>query len=176
MSAYALYLRVYTHIKFTGKFAMAGHDDSKNAPAAHAQPAECVCATLRRAARAFSLLYDEALAPSGLRITQFSLLRAIARLAPVPIGDLAVAQALDRTTLSRNVAPLERDGLIEQTPGSDRRVSEIRLTAAGQAAIARALPLWRQVQRRIRQEFGDEALSQLRALNAHAEQLAGRLR
>ena len=154
------------------------HNESKrlSATQTQTQPAECVCVTLRRAARAFSHIYDEALAPSGLRITQFSLLRAIARLAPVPIGDLAAAQALDRTTLSRNVAPLERDGLIEQSPGSDRRVSEIRLTETGQAAIARALPLWRQTQRRIRQEFGDETLAQLRALNEQAERLATRLR
>ncbi len=137
-----------------------------------AQPAECVCVTLRRAARAFSQLYDDALAPSGLRITQFSLLRAVARLEPASISDLAVAQALDRTTLSRNLAPLERDGFLEQAPGADRRVSEIRLTAAGHAAIARALPLWRQTQRTIRHEFSDAALAQLRALNDKAEALA----
>jgi DNA-binding MarR family transcriptional regulator len=137
-----------------------------------AQHVECVCVTLRRAARAFSQIYDDALAPSGLRITQFSLLRAVARLEPASIGNLAAAQALDRTTLSRNLAPLERDGLINQGPGADRRVSEISLTAAGRAAIARALPLWRQTQRKIREEFSDAALGQLRTLNDKAEALA----
>lgn len=151
---------------------MKKSEKSGEGDVAGAQPVECVCVTLRRAARAFSQIYDDALAPSGLRITQFSLLRAVARLEPTSISDLAAAQALDRTTLSRNLAPLERDGLIEQAPGVDRRVSEIRLTAAGHAAIARALPLWRQTQKKIRHEFSDTALAQLRALNDKAEALA----
>jgi len=145
-----------------------------NAKKGEAAPAsgECVCVTLRRAARAFSQVYDEALAPSGLRITQFSLLRAIARLEPVTIGDLAQAQALDRTTLSRNLMPLERAGFLRQAPGADRRTSEVQVTPAGHAAIARALPLWRKTQLRIRHEFGDASLVELRALNERAEALA----
>ena len=135
-------------------------------------PAECVCVTLRRAARAFSQIYDDALAPSGLRITQFSLLRAIARLEPVSIGELAAEQALDRTTLSRNLTPLERDGFVEQAPGLDRRVSEVRITSAGHAAIERALPLWKQTQKKIRQEFSDESLAQLQTLKDKAQALA----
>ncbi|MEP6940448.1 MAG: MarR family winged helix-turn-helix transcriptional regulator [Rudaea sp.] len=137
---------------------------------------ECVCVTLRRAARALSQVYDEALASSGLRITQFSLLRGIARLEPVSIGDLAQMQVLDRTTMSRNLAPLERAGLVRQAPGDDRRTSQVQVTPAGHAAIARALPLWRKAQRRIRQEFGDASLGQLRALNAKAEALAEQMR
>lgn len=137
---------------------------------------ECVCVTLRRAARAFSHVYDEALAPSGLRITQFSLLRAIARFEPVTIGDLAQAQALDRTTLSRNLLPLERSGFVRQAPGADRRTSQVQVTPAGHAAIARALPLWRKTQQRIRHEFGDAALGELGALNVRAEALASKSR
>src|ERR1700741_1627480 len=107
---------------------------------------ECVCVNLRRAARAMTALYDDALAASGVKITQFSLLRAVERNEPAPIGALAEDLELDRTTLARNLDPLQRDGLLELAPGSDRRVTEVRLTRKGRAALAKALPRWQQAQ------------------------------
>ena len=122
---------------------------------------ECVCINLRYMSRLVSQIYDDALAPAGLKITQFCLLRAIARLEPASVGALAEDQELDRTTLTRNLAPLERDGMIEQTAGADKRKSLARLTRAGSAAIARALPHWERVQSELRRSLGAETLAQL---------------
>ena len=72
----------------------------------------CACSTLRRATRALTAMYDAALAPSGLRITQLSVLSALARLGPLPVTRLAAEVALDRSTMGRNLDPLERRGLI----------------------------------------------------------------
>ena len=72
----------------------------------------CVCNTLRRATRAVTAMYDATLAPSGLRITQFSVLIALARLGPLPVSRLAAEVVLDRSTMGRNLDPLERRGLV----------------------------------------------------------------
>ena len=102
----------------------------------------CACAALRRAARA----YDAALAPSGLRITQFSILR---RLGPLPVTRLAAEAVLDRSTMGRNLNPLERRGLVRIKVGNaDQRERIAHLTAAGETAIAAALPHWRKAQKR----------------------------
>ncbi|HZP65172.1 MAG TPA: MarR family winged helix-turn-helix transcriptional regulator [Rudaea sp.] len=126
----------------------------------------CICVNLRRASRALSAFYDEAMAPSGITVTQFSLLRAVEREQPVAISALAADMELDRTTLARNIAPLERAGLLALAPGEDQRVTEVRLTAAGSATIRRASPLWEAVQRRIAAQLGDERIAQLREIGA----------
>jgi DNA-binding MarR family transcriptional regulator len=101
----------------------------------------CVCVNLRRLARATTQLYDQALAASGIKVTQYSLLCAIEREQPVAISALAEEVELDRTTLARNLTPLERDGLIElRTVATDKRVTEVVLTRQGRVAIARARP------------------------------------
>jgi DNA-binding MarR family transcriptional regulator len=125
---------------------------------------ECVCINLRQMSRVVSQIYDDALAPAGLKITQFCLLRAIGRLEPASVTALAEDQELDRTTLTRNLALLERDGLIEQSTGADKRKSLAQLTRAGGAAIARALPYWEQVQRELRRSLGAQTLAQLSEL------------
>jgi DNA-binding MarR family transcriptional regulator len=110
----------------------------------------CACITLRRAARAVTAAYDAALAPSGLRITQFSILRRLARLGPLPVTRLAAEAALDRSTMGRNLNPLERRGLVRIKVGNaDQRERIAYLTAAGEAAIAAALPHWRKTQKQI---------------------------
>ncbi|MDR3387061.1 MAG: MarR family winged helix-turn-helix transcriptional regulator [Rudaea sp.] len=123
---------------------------------------------LRRAARAISHLYDEAIASSGLKVTQFSLLRAVARNEPVAISVLAGEMELDRTTLARNLAPLERERLVVRSAGRDRRITEVRLSAAGRAAIQRALPLWKTAQAQVRKQLGREQVAQLNAIAARA--------
>ena len=133
---------------------------------------ECVCANLRRTARAVSQLYDAALADSGLKITQFSLLRSIERNEPAPINVLAEEMELDRTTLARNLQPLERDELIILAAGSDKRVVEVRLTAAGREAIERALPLWHATQRGIEKRLGAKFKAVLRDLADEVSALA----
>jgi DNA-binding MarR family transcriptional regulator len=124
----------------------------------------CICINLRRAARVMSHLYDEALAESGLKITQFSLLREIERSEPVPITALADAMELDRTTLARNLTPLERKRFLTLAAGDDQRVTEVRLTSAGRAAIAHALPMWERAQAHIGAKLQPARLSQLRRI------------
>jgi DNA-binding MarR family transcriptional regulator len=118
--------------------------------------ADCACKNLRRTARAVTQLYDDTLRPSGLRITQFTLLVAVAISEPVPITRLAEALTLDRTTLARDLKPLTDRGLLEITAGQDRRTRMVRLTRQGREAIARAYPLWRQAQARIVQGQGPD--------------------
>jgi DNA-binding MarR family transcriptional regulator len=133
---------------------------------------ECICVNLRCAARAVTAMYDEALAASGIKITQFSLLRAVERNEPVAISALSEDLDLDRTTLARNLAPLQRDGLIELAAGSDRRVTEVWLTKKGRAAIAKALPLWRRIQQEVDRRFASGRLAQLREIAAEASVVA----
>ena len=110
----------------------------------------CICSTLRRATRAITATYDAALAPSGLRVTQFAVLRTLARLGPLPVTRLAAETALDRSTMGRNLDPLERRGLVRIEVGqADHRERVTHLTATGEAAVETALPYWRQAQARI---------------------------
>jgi DNA-binding MarR family transcriptional regulator len=111
--------------------------------------ADCACRRLRRTARAVTQRYDETLRPAGLRITQFTLLVAVALTEPVRIAQLADTVDLDRTTLARDLKPLTDRGLVEVAAGDDRRTRVVRLTGQGRAAIARAYPLWRQAQARV---------------------------
>jgi len=134
---------------------------------------ECVCVNLRRAARAMTALYDEALSASGIKITQFSLLRSVERNEPVSVTALSGDLDLDRTTLARNLDPLERDGLIILAAGSDRRVTEVRLTGRGRKAIAKALPLWQLAQEEIGRRFAPGRLAQLRDIAGEATMVAG---
>src|SRR5438128_12181911 len=95
---------------------------------------DCICLAVRQAARHVTQFYDRLLAPSGLRTTQFSILAKLRRSAPMTINALAAEMVMDRTTLGRNILPLERDGLVAVEQGSrDRRSKELRVTAAGEA-------------------------------------------
>jgi len=136
----------------------------------------CVCLNLRRASRAISQIYDEALAPSGIKITQFSLLRAVERNEPVAISALAEELDLDRTTMARNLAPLERQRLVKLAAGSDLRVTEVRLTPKGRAVVAGALPLWQRAQAEIAGLLASGRVDQLREIASEAVAIAGKLR
>lgn len=110
----------------------------------------CTCAALRRATRAVTTAYDAALRPSGLRVTQFGILRLLDRLGPIPVTRLASEAALERTTMGRNLDPLERRGLVRIAPGkADARERVVVLTEPGRAALATAVPYWREAQARI---------------------------
>src|SRR5258707_2971121 len=88
-------------------------------------PQDCNCLAVRQAARHITQFYDQLLAPSGLRTTQFSILAKLRRKGPLTINALAAAMVMDRTTLGRNILPLERDGLIAVAPGNDDRRSRV---------------------------------------------------
>lgn len=104
----------------------------------------CLCLHAQRAARALARRFDEALRPFGLTNGQFSLLMSLNRPEPPPMGAVAQLLAMDRTTLTAALKPLERRGLVETLTGErDRRSRLLRLTPAGGARLAAALPVWR---------------------------------
>src|SRR5205085_5477393 len=109
----------------------------------HSGPEDCNCLAARQAARHITQFYDQFLAPSGLRTTQFSILAKLRRSGPMTINALAAEMVMDRTTLGRNILPLERDGLIAVGQGSrDRRSKELQVTAAGEARFRAATKGW----------------------------------
>ncbi|RMF11474.1 MAG: MarR family transcriptional regulator [Alphaproteobacteria bacterium] len=117
---------------------------------------DCVCFNLRAAARALTRAYDEALRPVGLKATQFTILAAINRLDEgVPIGTLAKSLSMDRTTLTRNLRPLEKQGLVEVLPEGYRRARGMVLTGKGRKLLETAFPLWRQAQKATVERIGD---------------------
>lgn len=104
----------------------------------------CLCLAAQRAARALSRQFDEAFRPLGITSGQFSLLNALNRREPPPLGALATFLAMDRTTLTANVKPLERKGLIEVHSSSrDKRLRLLTLTTTGREILAQSLPLWK---------------------------------
>jgi DNA-binding MarR family transcriptional regulator len=126
---------------------------------------DCNCFALRAAARHVSQLYDQFMAPVGLRGTQFSILAKLKRLGPMTINALAEEMVMDRSTLGRNVLPLERDGLISIAPSAaDRRAKELRLSKAGAKRLQQALTAWSQAQERFETSFGPKRAAELRAL------------
>jgi DNA-binding MarR family transcriptional regulator len=124
--------------------------------------AECACGNLRKAARAVTQLYDEALRPRGLRSTQFGILGATMALEPVTVTKLAESTVTDRTTLTRNLKLLERRGLLRIRPGNDRRERAVALTDRGREALAKAYPLWQKAQARIVKGLGEARWTALR--------------
>jgi DNA-binding MarR family transcriptional regulator len=121
----------------------------------------CACFNLRKAARAVTQLYDQALRPTGLRSTQFTLLIAIRAHGPVPMTRLADEVIVDRTTMTRNLAILEKEGLVSIRHGDDQRVREVSLTARGRHALAGAHPYWKKAQQMLSRRFGKGKLDRL---------------
>ncbi|SRR5579884_305247 len=124
---------------------------------------DCACFNLRKTTRAITQLYDEALRPTGLRVTQFSLLIAITILESVTVTRLAEIGVMDRTTLTRNLKPLEKKGLIKVVPGDDQRTRIVTLTAHGKEVLSKALPLWEKAQARVIKRLGQERWNSLQA-------------
>ena len=118
------------------------------------RPIDCICFNLRKAARAASRAYDEALAPAGIRNTQLSLLALLQGAGRLSVRELADLAVMERTTLTRNLKLLERDGLVQSAPGADRRQRILQLTAAGRRMLETALPLWRKAQRAESERLG----------------------
>jgi DNA-binding MarR family transcriptional regulator len=150
----AAHMRANTHV--------SPSDAPTDLQALLAGPDECNCLGLRQAARVVTQLYDEALAPAGIRSTQFSLLTAIGWLQPVSMNDLAAQMVMDRTTLTRNLRPLLDAGLVTVRTGDDRRRREVALTRAGSRTLAEATGHWRAAQAEMRRALGDRRLASLR--------------
>ncbi len=124
----------------------------------------CFCILLRQAARKSSSVYDRALAPLGINVAQFSLLRKIARAQSISLTELARLADLDRSTMGRNAKVLQRMDLIEQTSGEDHRETHIALTSTGRDLVERGGPLWDQAQDEIEAKLGSEGVEQLLTL------------
>lgn len=123
---------------------------------------ECAAFNLRRATRAVSQVYDAGLAPTGLRSTQFAILIAVAKNQPVAIGRLAEITLMDQTTMTRTLRVLARDGLIEIGARGAKREKQVALTAGGEQALQRAVPVWRALQGNFTQVFGAQKWRELR--------------
>lgn len=129
------------------------------------EPEICNCTALRQAARRVTKIYDDALAPIGLGVNQFSILARLNLAGPSTIQDLARLLVMDRSTLGHLLRPLEKRGFVKlDVSEQDRRSRTIALTPAGKAIIARARPRWNAAQRRFESAFGEEAALELRAV------------
>jgi len=127
--------------------------------------AKCNCSAVRAAARHITQAYDQFLAPSGLRTTQFAIVATLKRKGPLTINALAEEMVMDRTTLGRNILPLARDGLIRIAPAaSDRRAKELHLTRAGERRLRAASKGWAAAQARFERTYGAKRAAALRGL------------
>ena len=134
-------------------------------PSFQASFQDCNCLAIRQAARHVSQFYDQLFAPIGLRATQFAILARLRRGGRMTINALAGALVMDRTTLGRNILPLQRDGLIEIVASpADRRRRELCLSAAGTDKLRQASQRWRIAQSRFDAVFGSERAAALRGL------------
>jgi len=144
---------------------------------AHAKPKQvstpptrnaCTCGSLRKASRRISQFYDTALAPVGIKSTQYSILHEVERGSlggPVTMCELATAMVMDRSTLGHNLKPLERDDLLVlRLSADDRRKRYVELTKKGRSILRRARRLWRQAEGRFEEIFGREPAAELRTV------------
>jgi DNA-binding MarR family transcriptional regulator len=122
----------------------------------------CAVFNLRKASRAVTQLYEEIMKTSGILPTQFTLLVVTRAHGPITISNMAEVLVMDRTTLTRNLKPLEREGLVSVAPGKDdQRSREVSLTSKGLQRLEQALPLWREAQRRIKHALGANRLDRM---------------
>lgn len=122
----------------------------------------CTCTTLRRLARLATLAYDETLKPTGLRVTQLSVLRSLRDLGPQSVTRLAAEAGLDRSTMGRNLDPLERLGFVRiETGKDDQRERVAKLTRAGEKAVEAALPYWDAAQLEIARRISPSTIAML---------------
>ena len=129
----------------------------------------CLCLHLQRAARVVARRFDEALRPLGLTQGQFSLLMSLNRPEPPAMGSVAALLAMDRTTLTANLKPLERRGLVTVTADeSDRRSRRLALAAEGRALLVAAVPIWKRTHAALERKLkrsGDALRAELMALS-----------
>ena len=144
----------------------------KKMPRGTAVRLPCACANLRRAARVVTQLYEEALRPSGLRITQFTLLQALHHAPEISQKQLAELLEIDSTTLTRTLGSLRRAAWLRSERGSDRRELRLRLTAAGKREYERVLPYWQSAQNRLRLELGEANWNRVMDAAVRAAELA----
>ncbi len=121
----------------------------------------CACGRLRRASRALTQFYDDALAASGLRVTQYSLLRTLSREGTSRVTTIARTHLLDRTAMSRALDPLVASGYVRIVPGRDARTREVSITRKGAAALDRAASDWSRAQAVVAKRLGRDRFDAL---------------
>jgi len=126
--------------------------------------AECACFDLRKATRAVSRMYDDFLRDAGLNITQFSLLRSIQAEKELSVSTLGRSMVMDRTSITRALVPLERDGLIHSRPGTDKRIRIVSITSKGRRLVEAAEPKWREAQQALIETIGEDRWCTIRLL------------
>lgn len=127
----------------------------------HLFASECIAVRVRLLNRVLTRLYDEALRPLGLRVSQMSVLVAVARQGQARPGDVCGVLSMDKSTLSRDVVRLKARGWLESVPGRDARSHALRVTDAGRALLARAVPAWQKAQRQAADLLGPDAVAAL---------------
>jgi DNA-binding MarR family transcriptional regulator len=126
------------------------------------KPMNCACFNVRKTARVLTQEYDQSLVDCGLKTTQFSALAVINRLGPIKITALAKAMEIERTSLTRNLGLLQRDGLVLVRPGEDARSRLVELTRLGREKFDEAIGLWETTQARVLDKFGKKRFETLR--------------
>ena len=129
---------------------------------------DCFCLASRQAARKITRLYDGVMQKSGMRSTQFTLLSQLMLRGELPIGRLASLLGMERTTLTRNLTPLEQRKWISIRAGDDPRSRMIAITAQGRAAVRRGFPFWAQAQAEVGKLLGADGQSALQVLAARS--------
>jgi DNA-binding MarR family transcriptional regulator len=131
-----------------------------------------MCGSFRRTARALTQMYEEALRPLGLRVTQLTILQVLARAGEVSQGQLGEMLAIDSTSLTRTLAIMRRAGWVSEQRGEDRRERRIRLSSAGGSKLRGALPVWEEVQLRLRGKLGKREWESLLRLTQYVTEIA----
>ncbi len=116
----------------------------------------CACRKMRETSRKITRMYDEYLRPAGIKATQFTMLAVVAGQDEATLTELAETLGMERTTLSRNLRPLERNGLIEISAEGYRRARSANITAEGISTMEKALPLWRSAQKTLKRRLGED--------------------
>lgn len=137
-------------------------DRDELTPELHEVAADCGNFKLRKAARVVTRVYERFTREAGLKPSQFSLLVALGLHGPVEMTRLAETMGMERTSLTRNLRPLEKDGLVSVVPGRDRRTRAVDLTRHGRECLAQALPAWRQAQAYMAEQLGEQGWDELR--------------
>lgn len=135
------------------------------------KPSPCNCLNIRRASQAITEIYNEFLLPGNLNIGQFSLLKHIEQLGPVNVSELAVIMRLDRTTLVRNLKPLEKKGLVEDISTERARNRQLRLTDKGIKSYKYAEELWKKAQSFLEEYLGKDNMHTFTVLLSKIEAL-----
>ncbi len=141
------------------------------APVGPAEPkrvnANCTCFSLRKAARAVTQFYDHMLSSVGIRSTQFNLLVSMASSSARTLTDMAALLVMDRTTLTRNLRPLEKAGYVHIIEALDKRSKAYALTEQGKSVVSRAMPLWQSAQEKVQEVAGPEHFKALQEELGH---------